>query len=221
VASDKKNLLRPTDVGIVPRTLTIPLTIASIAITAGCTSPATTRSAPETPHSPAASATQAADLTLGKPGQVTGEKGTTLTLIPLAVKWTKGAKELDPPANGWFLVVAIKVEATTGADTIAAPASGYGLYWRGQGATIDSSEGNTGATAWVGMVNELGAPIEPGNPETVIETYDVPAKGGRLIHISTDGTITAWRLPAGNAGDQRLFKRVDARIKEFGGERPI
>lgn len=161
------------------------------------------------------------DLRFTQTGEVAGEKGTKLKMTPVAVMYTKGAKESDAPANGWFAVIAIRAEATAGPDNIPAPITGFGLYWRGEETTLDGSEGNATTTAWVGTVNEFSnVPMEPGHPEMAIETFDIPAKGGRLVYINPDSTIIAWQLPSENTGNQKLFKRVHERITEFGGERP-
>ncbi|GAA2376675.1 hypothetical protein [Nonomuraea africana] len=160
------------------------------------------------------------DLEFGQTGSVIGENGTKLTMTPYAIMYTKDAKESTAPANGWYVVIAIRGEATGGIDRVAPPISGNGFYWRGEEVTLDPSEGNASNTSWTGTVNEFGSPMEPGHPEAVLETFDVPAKGGRLIYINADGTITAWRLPSSDSGDQKVFERVRARMTEFGGERP-
>lgn len=143
-------------------------------------------------------------LTWGQPAEVLGANLTKIRVTPLGVLYERGGGEVETAANGWFVVIAVKAEALTKPDTTSGGAGGGGFEWRGAGQTINSIDGNTTTTAWIGAVPEFGItePIEVGDPREGIETFDVPAKGGRLVYISPeDYSISAtWDIPAADQG---------------------
>ncbi|WP_242886496.1 hypothetical protein [Actinomadura litoris] len=156
-------------------------------------------------------------LTWGEAAQVSGSKGGKIRVTPLAVLYTPGAKQSDKAENGLYAVIALKVEAVDKPDTTAGGAGGGGLQWRGAGQTIDTGDGNTATTAWIGAVPEFDSLIEPGDPREGIETFDVPSKGGRLVYLNPeDQTIAAsWDMPATDQGSTLGLAKVHKRIKMF------
>jgi hypothetical protein len=180
-------------------------------------------------HAPAAgtsggqaSATPATkQLAFGQPAEVLGYNLTKIRVTPTAVLYHRGpyTSGVDGPENGWFVAIAVKAEALQKPDTTAGGAGGGGFQWRGAGQTISGIDGNAVGTPWVGAVPEFGtdSPIEPGDPREGVETFDVPAKGGRLVYLSPeDHTITAaWTLPAEDEGASPAMVTVQKRIKEF------
>jgi hypothetical protein len=192
---------------------------ASVALlAAGCSNGSTGVTAPADKTSAQAPAAPAAPKTLqlGQAATVTGENGGQLKVTPVGVLFHKGPYNsgLDGPENGWFVAVAIRAEAVSQQDRLAAPISGGGFRWRGQEQTIWSGEGNASGTPWVGSVPEFGDPIEPGSPEMGVETFDVPTKtGGRLLYINADGSLVSWQLPATDTGTG--LAKVRSRIKLF------
>ena len=96
---------------------------------------------------------------------------------------------------------------------------GGGFQWRGAGQTIDGMDGNASTAPWVGSVPEFGIDslIEVGDPREGVETFDVPAKGGRLVYLSPeDFTITAeWVLPADSQGTSPAMTKVKKEIVKF------
>ncbi|MFG2006841.1 hypothetical protein ACGFNU_47620 [Spirillospora sp. NPDC048911] len=154
------------------------------------------------------------NLPWGQPGIVTGESGGQIKVTPVGVLYHRGPyKGSDPPENGWFVAIALRAEAVTKQDDFVAPAGGGGFRWRGDGQTIWGGEGGTSTNVWVGAVPEFGDPIEPGSPEDGVETFDIPAKGGRLLYINADESIVSWQLPTADTGTG--LAKVRARIKEF------
>jgi hypothetical protein len=157
------------------------------------------------------------DLAWGQPATVTGHNGHQLKVTPVGVLYHRGPyQDGDRPENGWFVALALKVEALQQPDAPAAPISGGGLRWRGANQTITTVDGNATSAPWVGSVNEFGtdAPIEPGSPEVGIESFDIPTKGGRLLYVSpVDQSITSWTLPAADQGTG--LDKVRMKIKQF------
>jgi hypothetical protein len=198
----------------------LPVVLAA-ALAAGCSSPSSDANAGK-PASPANDdytegvITPAApqNLRWGQAGEVVGENSGKIRVTPQGLMYHRGPyKGTDKPENGWFIAIALKAEALTQQDDFVAPAGGGGFRWRGQGQTIWGGEGNASSTPWVGAVPEFGDPIEPGSPESGIETFDVPVKGGRLLYINADESIVSWELPAGDTGIG--LDKVRARIKLF------
>lgn len=151
--------------------------------------------------------------------EVLGANLSKIRVTPLGVLYTRGNEEGGKAENGWFVVFAVKAEALTTPETTAGGAGGGGFQWRGAGQTIDSGDGNAVSTAWVGAVPEFGIdqPIEVGDPREGIETFDVPARNGRLVYISPeDYSITAtWNIPAADQGSTPALTKVRQRIKLF------
>lgn len=136
-------------------------------------------------------------LQWGQPATVSGTNGSKLKVTPIGVLYDKGSPDIEPE-NGVFVVIALRAEAVDQPETIAAPITGGGFMWQGADAQkISGTEGNAVITPWVGSVNEFSnVPIQPGEPEVGIETFDVPAKGGRLIYVDPlTAAVTSWELP--------------------------
>lgn len=161
-------------------------------------------------------------LQWGQPGEVTGSGGSKIRLTPVGVLYSKGPypKLLDgttngAPENGWFVAVAIRAAPTTQADGPDESLTGSGFMWQGAEQKVTPDGGNTGGSPWVGTVNEFGnVPIQPGESEVGVLTFDVPAKGGRLLYVDpVDQSITSWDLPADAQGTG--LDKVKARIRKF------
>lgn len=151
----------------------------------------------------------------GQPATVAGADGGHLTVTPVGVLYHRGpyTSGLEGPANGWYAAVALRVEAVGGQDRPLAPAEGGGWRWRAGEQQIDTVDGNTATSPWVGEVPEFGDPILPGRPQAGVVTFDVPAKGGELQYVAADGSVTSWTVPAADTGSG--LDKVRARIKLF------
>jgi hypothetical protein len=197
--------------------------IAAVLLAAGCGGEADTEqdSAAPSTAAPKAAATPAGPQTRqvawGQPAEVLGTNLEKMRVTPIGVLYHKGPyKGVDGPENGWFVAIAVKAEALTSAETVAGGAGGGGFHWRGNSQTMSPGDGNAVATPWVGEVNEFGVDtlIEPGSPEVGIVTFDVLAKGGRLLYLSpADNSITSWDLPMADQGTG--LDKVRERIKLF------
>lgn len=159
-------------------------------------------------------------LTFGQPAEVLGTDDVRMRVTPTAVLYHRGPyKGVDKPENGWYIAIAVKAEAINQPGTTAGGAGGGGFEWRGSGQTITAMDGNASSTPWVGAVPELTVdqPIEVGDPREGIETFDIPAKGGRLVYLNPDdSSITAaWDLPAADQGSTPAMVKVKKRIKLF------
>lgn len=195
------------------------LTAAALALTACGGSdnkpPAGTAAKPPAATPPTATRTVA----WGQPAEVLGANQTKIRVTPQALLYDKGSKDAGTPDNGWFVAISVKAEATTGPDTTSGGMYGGGFQWRGSGQTITEMDGEASNTAWVGASPEFGvdSPIEPGDPREGIVTFDVPAKGGRLVYLSPeDNTITAsWTIPPADQGSTPGLTKVRKRIKLF------
>lgn len=155
-------------------------------------------------------------LQWGQPGSVGGTNGQQIKITPIGILYDKGSPDGGEPANGVFVVLALRAEAVGQPESIAAPITGGGFMWQGPDAQkITSIQGNATSTAWVGEVHEFSnVPIQPGEPETGIETFDIPTKGGRLIYVDpTTMGVTSWDLPTADQGEG--LDKVRQRIKEF------
>ncbi|TDC53327.1 hypothetical protein E1281_17875 [Actinomadura sp. KC345] len=153
----------------------------------------------------------------GQSGTVGGTNGHKLKVTPLGILYNQGSPDAGALENGVFVVLALKAEAVGQADTIAAPITGGGFMWQGENAQkISGTEGGATSTAWVGSVNEFSnIPVQPGEPEIGIETFDIPAKGGRLIYVDP-ATMAGHRRHPGTrderGGGQQLARRDAPRI---------
>lgn len=169
----------------------------------------------------AAKPTPAATLTWGQPAEVYGYNFTKIRVTPTAVLYHRGpyTSGLEGPENGWYAIISVKAEALSKPDSPAGGAGGGGFEWRGSGQTLTEMDGNTSSTPWVGSAPEFGvdSPIEAGDPREGIVTFDVPAKGGRLVYMSpADNTISAaWTLPDADQGSTPGMVKVRKRIKLF------
>jgi len=157
-------------------------------------------------------------LAWGQPAEVIGAKGGKLRITPLGVLYHRGpyTSGVDGPENDWFVVIALKAEAIDKPDSPQPPMSGGGFMWQGNSEKITSIDGNATSTPWVGAVNEFSnVPIQPGESEVGIETFDVPTKtGGRLIYVNADDqSVTSWDLPSTDQGTG--LDKVRKRIKMF------
>lgn len=174
-------------------------------------------SAPNT--SPAASTALATPkrLTWGQPSEVVGTNGGKLRITPLGVLYHRGPyKGVDGPENNWFVAIALRGEAVDKPDSMAAPMTGGGFMWQGDGEKLTSVDGNATSTPWVGSVNEFSnVPIQLGEPEVGIATFDVSSKaGGRLLYVNPgDYSVTSWDLPVNDQGTG--LDKVRKRIKLF------
>ncbi len=174
------------------------LLAAAVVCVSGCSSQ---EQAPTSPAGDGATASAApavpAVLKLGQSADITGENGKPLKVTPLGVYYYRG-KPGDPtlPQEKWFAAVAIKVEATTAADRAS------GSMWRVKQGTrlFDTGTGKAPVAPWVGSVNSGVALTDPGDPEIVIQTFDLPAGGGVLQWATTDKPTIRWQLPGRNSG---------------------
>ncbi|GGV34328.1 hypothetical protein GCM10010182_67850 [Actinomadura cremea] len=170
----------------------------------------------DSPHSGGQQPSAPVRLRWDQPGTVGGTNGQKLRVTPIGILYDGGSADGGEPANGVFVVLALRAEAVGQADTVAAPMTGGGFMWQGPNAQkITSGDGNAVTTAWVGEVNEFSnVPIQPGEPEVGIETFDIPAKGGRLIYVDPATTaVTSWELPTADQGEG--LDKVRQRIKLF------
>lgn len=177
--------------------------------TSGAQEPA--EKAPQAPAAPAAPKT----LGFGQAATVTGAEGGQLKVTPVGVLYHRGpyTSGLDAPANGWFVAVAVRIEAVGKQDRPAAPIEGGGWRWRSGEQQIDTMDGNSSSTPWVGEVSEFGDPILPGKPQAGVITFDAPAKGGEFQYVTADQVVTSWTVPAADTGTG--LAKVRARIKLF------
>lgn len=196
------------------------LTAATLALTAcggGDDKPST---APGVKAPAATHPTATRTVAWGQPAEVLGANQTTIRVTPQALLYDKGSKDAGTPANGWFVAISVKAEATTGPDTTSGGMYGGGFQWRGAGQTITEMDGEASNTAWVGASPEftVDSPIEPGDPREGIVTFDIPSKtGGQLVYLSPeDNTITAsWDIPAADQGSTPGLTKVRKRIQLF------
>jgi hypothetical protein len=191
--------------------------LTALALTACSGDPAPVGNPPNTAIDTSTAPAAPTHLAWGKTATVSGHGGNPLRITPVGVLYDKGPyKGVNGPENGWFVAIAVRVEAVERQDSPAAPAGSGGFSWRGAEQTIDGIEGNASSSPWVGAVNGFGidSPIEPGSPEVGIETFDVPSKGGRLIYVSpVDQAITSWELPTADTGTG--LDKVKQRIRDF------
>lgn len=190
--------------------------VAVAALAAGCSSGSPASSPRQTEPPTQASAQAAPKVTqFGQPATVIGAGGGQLKVTPVGVLYHRGpyTSELEGPANGWFVVVAARIEAVGKQDRPPAPIEGGGWRWRSGEQQIDTGDGNTGTTPWVGEVPEFDDPILPGQPQAGVITFDAPAKGGYLLYVGVDGAVTSWTVPDADMGTG--LAKVRARIKDF------
>lgn len=155
-------------------------------------------------------------LQWGQPGEVTGAGGSKVKLLPLGILYSKGPyKGLEGPENGWYVALAVRAAPTTQADGPDESLTGSGFMWQGAEQKLTPGDGNTGGSPWVGTINEFGnIPIQPGESEVGVLTFDIPVKGGRLLYVDPiDQSITSWDLPTATGGTG--LSKVVQRIKKF------
>lgn len=192
--------------------------LTSVLLAAACSSSGGAKNAPKDDGYTEGVITPAAakNYPWGQPATVVGENGGQIKVTPLGILYHKGpyTSGVQGPANGWFVAIALRAEAVNKQDDFVAPIGGGGWRWRGQEQTIDTVAGNATSAPWAGSsVPHFGDPIEPGSPEMGVETLDIPVKGGRLLYVAADQSITSWDLPAADTGTG--LDKVRARIKEF------
>lgn len=202
--------------------LTAILAAAALSLTACGSGDGQSKAAPASTWSnPGAIPATPQKLTLGQAAMVLGTDDVQMRVTPTAVLYDRGPYNsgLDGPENGWYIAIAVKAEAIDQPGTTAGGAGGGGFEWRGSGQTITAMDGNTSASPWIGAVPELTVdePIEVGDPREGIETFDIPAKGGRLVYLNPeDSSITAtWDLPTAEQGSTPALVKVRKRIKLF------
>lgn len=190
------------------------ITLALAALTAtGCGSsghaappPAAAPSAPgaSAPSGPKGKA-EPTPLAFAQPGIVLGDQGARLRITPLGVLYSKGPYPRLPgadPQNGWYVAIALRVEALDTADKIPAPISGGGLEWYGNQQIETIMSGNGTGYPWIGRVTAIDStPVQPDMPVTGILTFDIPFKGGQLVYRFADAaTVVRWNLPTSDQG---------------------
>jgi hypothetical protein len=197
------------------RAVLAPAVVAALLLS-GCSSDSGEDPVQQPPAAQPAEQTPATPQThqWGQAATVTGAEGGQLKVTPLGVLYHRGPyRGVDGPANGWFVAIALRIEALDRQDRLVAPAEGGGWGWRSGEQQIDTIDGNATSTPWVGEVPEFGDPILPGKPQAGVVTFDVPAKGGELQYTSADGVVTSWRVPAAATGSG--LEKVRQRIKLF------
>src|SRR5690606_2356266 len=117
-------------------------------------------------------------LPWGQPATASGTNGSKLKVTPIGVRSDRRSPDIEPESGG-CVATALRAGARAQPATVAAPSTAGGCMWQGADAQkISGTEGNAVITPWVGSVNESSSgPIQPGEPEVGIETFDVPAKG--------------------------------------------
>lgn len=149
--------------------------------------------------------TRPAPIAFGQPAYVLGDGGQRLRITPTGVLYSKGPYKHAPGTesqNGWFVAVALKVEAPDAPASLPAPISGGGLEWYGGQQELSEMSGNAANNPWTGRVVELGStPVDPARPVTGIVTFDVPVRGGQLLYRDpVSKAVTSWTVPATDQG---------------------
>lgn len=174
--------------------------LAVALLATGCT----TSAAPSGGNAPTvqekAAPSKPAALAFNTTGEVKGENGSTLKATPRGVLYWRG-NDTAKPDTMWFLVLAIRVEATDTADHVPPAGLNGGFSWKGGGRTATRMQGNLSAVPWSGHLPSVTSmDIQPGEYSDYVETLDVPEPGGFLVYSDLDGNQTRWKLPERTSG---------------------
>lgn len=166
---------------------------------------------------PSATAPAAPDvLAWGTAATVNGEAGKPVKVTPTGILYTRGGRQAKPTQK-WLTAISLRLEAAEHPDHLAPPIYGGGFFWRGPGGEelISAGNGEANTAPWVGRAPSLLARnLQPGEPETAVIGFDLPAAGGTLLFKTPTGETTRWELPRRTTG--RGLDQVRAALKEFG-----
>ncbi|MET8829405.1 hypothetical protein ABZX40_26125 [Streptomyces sp. NPDC004610] len=165
---------------------------------------------PQPADAPTAADTQAdaqaeapKSLGLGDPAETIGDGGTgVLRITPDSVVFAEEAHG-EPAANGVFVVIAWKAEATTGAaaDSLA-PITGGGWSWIApDGEMIGWDSGNSTTVTLDRFQNS--DPVQPGTYQWRNEVFDLTpeqAEGGTLLYVDGNEAAFRWDMPTTDTG---------------------
>lgn len=154
-------------------------------------------------------------LKFGQSARIVGEKGRPLRVAPIGVYYYRPPADASTkPKQRWFVAVAIRVTALSGADRMPPPITGNWWQVKSGGRAFTTSSGNAVITPWVGRVNEGVTAVKPGRPAVVFKSFDLPRAGGTLEWVTRDGSAIRWRIPTKNTGKAAYRPVVDA-IADF------
>lgn len=156
-------------------------------------------------------------LKFGQSIRILGEKERPLRIAPVGVYYHKPSDpKFAQPREKWFVAIAVKVTALSKTERIPGPPEGSDWRIRIGGRAYTTTSGNATSTPWVGRTDGPWTTIQPGSPETLYYSFDLPRTGGTL-EWSTPNGVTRWKIPTSKYGNAAVIKPVLDAIADYEG----
>ncbi|MGA4990411.1 hypothetical protein [Nonomuraea bangladeshensis] len=156
-------------------------------------------------------------LKFGQSIRIKGEKGRPLRITPVGVYYHRPSDaKFTQPREKWFVAIAVKVTALSKTERIPSTPERSGWRIRIGGRAYTDTSGNAMSSPWVGRTDGPWINIQPGSPEVLYYSFDVPKPGGTL-EWSTPTGVTRWKIPTSKYGNAAVIKPVLDAIDDYEG----
>ncbi|GAA2411415.1 hypothetical protein GCM10010404_81670 [Nonomuraea africana] len=165
---------------------------------------------------PAEGAAASKILKFGQAAKIMSESGNPLRISPIGVYYHRPTwKHATMPRNKYFVAIALRVTALSKPDTMP-PVAGSSQLRIKQGAKVFTySSGKAMEAPWVGRTPGTEVTAQPGSPEVIYYSFDLPKTGG-ILEWSGPAGAHRWQIPASNSGKATHEALLDA-IADYEG----